>query len=178
MLDFLDDEDNFDLNNSIVDAINIHNNIHNNNIHTSTGYKPIDLFYNTNEEIFNEVSKNIEKAFVNKNKYFTEIKKGDKLLIKKDTIPSGRNIKFKKNKSYIRGTIASCLEDFTGGLLLIRVDENQYLYNEGDEFLTDVKYVSTISEAQWNKIKEENYAVKKPEKNKNSKQMKYRKNKN
>ena len=49
MLDFLDDEDNFDLNNSIVDAINIHNN----NIHTSTGYKPIDLFYNTNEEVFN-----------------------------------------------------------------------------------------------------------------------------
>ena len=40
MLDFLDDEYNFDLNNSIVDAINIHNN----NMHTSTGYKPIDLF--------------------------------------------------------------------------------------------------------------------------------------
>ena len=58
------------------------------------------------------------------------------------------------------------------------MDENQYLYNEGDEFLTDVKYVSTISEAQWNKIKEENYAIKKREKNKNSKQMKYIKNKN
>ena len=60
-------------------------------------------------------------------------------------MPSGRNIKFIKNKLYIRGIIASCLEDFSGGLLLIRINENQYLY-EGDEFLTDVKYVSTISE--------------------------------
>ena len=82
--------------------------------------------------------------------------------------------KIQKNKSYIRGTIASCLENFIGGLLLIRVDENQYLYKEGDEFLTDVKYVSTISEAQWNTIKEENYANKKREKNKKSKEMKYR----
>ena len=59
MLDFLDDKDNFDLNNIIIDAINIHNNI----IHTSNYYKYIELFSNTSEELFNEVSKNIKKNF-------------------------------------------------------------------------------------------------------------------
>ena len=53
MLDFLDDEDNFDLNNSILDPINIHNN----NIYTSTGYKTIELLSNTSDEIFNELIK-------------------------------------------------------------------------------------------------------------------------
>ena len=37
---FLDDEEDFDLNNSRFETINIHNN----NIHSTTGYKPIYLF--------------------------------------------------------------------------------------------------------------------------------------
>ena len=60
ILDFIENEDDFDLNGSLLDAINIHNN----NIHISMGYKPIELFNNTNEEVFDEVNKNIETAFI------------------------------------------------------------------------------------------------------------------
>lgn len=58
------------------------------------------------------------------------------------------------------------MEDFTGGLLLIRLDKYQFLYNEGDELLTDVKYVTAISEVQWKKIYEENNAIRMNEKKK------------
>ena len=66
MIEFIENEDDFEINNIILDAINIHNN----NIHTTTGYKPIELFSNTSEEVFNEVNKNVEKAFKNKKYIF------------------------------------------------------------------------------------------------------------
>ena len=81
ILDFLDDEEDFDLNNSRLEVINIHNN----NMHSTTGYKPIDLFTNTSKDIYNEVNNNIDKVFKNKNKYFNEVNKGNKLLVKKGT---------------------------------------------------------------------------------------------
>ena len=43
-----------------------------------------------------------------------------------------------------------------GGLLLIKIDETTSFYNEGDELLTDVKYVTSIKEDQWNIIIKEN----------------------
>ena len=114
LLDFLDNEDEFELNGSLLDAINIHNN----NIHSTTGYKPIELFSNTSEEVFEEVNKNIEKAFKNKNTYFSEVKKGDKLILKKGAYGNGRIIKLRKTKNAIKGTICTCLQDYSGGLLL------------------------------------------------------------
>ena len=149
---FIENEDDFDINNVILDAINILNN----NTHTTTKYKPIELFSNTSEDVFNEVSNNIDKAFKNKNTYFSEIKKGDKLLLKKGTYPSGRIIKIRKSKQDMKGTIATCLEDYSGGLLLIKIDETSSFYNEGDELLTDVKYVTSITEEQWNIIIKDN----------------------
>ena len=85
-LQFIENKDEFELNNILLDAINIHNN----NIHTKTKYKPIELFSNTNEDVFNEMNKNIKKGFINKNKYVSEVNKGDKLLLKKETYPCGR----------------------------------------------------------------------------------------
>jgi len=152
IMEFIKNEEDFDINNVILDAINIHNN----NTHTTTKYKPIELFSNTSEEVFNEASNNIDKAFKNKNTYFSEIKKGDKLLLKKGTYPSRRIIKIRKSKQDIKGTIATCLEDYSGGLLLIKIDETKSFYNEGDELLTDVKYVTSITEDQWNIIIKEN----------------------
>ena len=95
---------------------------------------------------------NIDKAFKNNNTFFSEIKKGDKLLLKKGTYPSGRIIKIWKSKQDIKGTIPTHLEDYSGGLLLIKIDETQSLYKEGDELFTDVKYVTSITEEQWNII--------------------------
>ena len=48
---------NFDLNNAVLDAIENHNQ----NIHTLTHYRPIDLLKNTDEDIYNEVIANIGK---------------------------------------------------------------------------------------------------------------------
>ena len=48
---------NFDLNNAVLDAIENHNQ----NIHTLTHYRPIDLLKNTDEDIYNEVITNIGK---------------------------------------------------------------------------------------------------------------------
>ena len=154
MLEFIENEGDLDLNNILLDAISIHNN----NIHTTTGYKPINLFYNTNENAFNGINKNIEKAFNNKNTYFSEINKGNKLLVNKAIESSGKMIKIMKNKNYFKDTIATCLQDYSGGLLLllIRIDETQYLHKEGDELFTDIKNVTSITYEQWIKIVNEN----------------------
>ena len=40
--------------------------------------------------------------------------------------------------------MATCLEDYSGGLLYLRIDENYYLYNKGDELLCDIKYISLL----------------------------------
>ena len=40
-MEFIEDEDDFDINNVILNAINIHNN----NTQTTTKYKPIELFW-------------------------------------------------------------------------------------------------------------------------------------
>lgn len=48
---------NFDFKSGVLDAVSTHNN----NIHTTTKYKPCDLFENLNEEIYKEVVENIKK---------------------------------------------------------------------------------------------------------------------
>ena len=113
------------------------------------------------------MNNNIYKAFKNKNKYFNEVNKGNKLLVKKGTYANGGIIKHKKIENEIKGTIATCLENYSGGLLLIRVDEDQYLFKEGDEFLIDIKYVSSITNEQWNIIKNKNMEKLNKEKVKN-----------
>ena len=57
--------------------------IHNNNIHTSTNHRPIDLINNTNEDIFEEVMNNIKKKLDYKNKNYVELNEGDHIMIKK-----------------------------------------------------------------------------------------------
>ena len=55
---------------------------------------------------------------------------------------------------------------------LIRIDEDQYSFNIGEELLTDIKYVTSITEEQWNKIIEENNEKKNKEKGLNNKKSK------
>ena len=80
MLYYSQNPDNFDLNNAILNAIDIHNN----KIHTITKYKPIELINTSSEELINQVIKNIEqidyKKHLDNNK---ELKEGDHILIKK-----------------------------------------------------------------------------------------------
>ena len=57
MIDYSNSTTTFDLKNSLLEAINIHNH----NIHISTGYRPIDIINNTDEEIYLQVMENKKK---------------------------------------------------------------------------------------------------------------------
>ena len=57
MINYSKNPDNFDLNSSLLDAIDIHNN----NIHTTTQYRPVDLLKNTDEQVYLNVFENIKK---------------------------------------------------------------------------------------------------------------------
>ena len=47
LLKYAEYEDDFDLKNTLIDAINTHNH----NIHTTIGFKPIDIINNSDEEM-------------------------------------------------------------------------------------------------------------------------------
>ena len=55
--------ENFNLKASLLEAVEIHNN----NIHTTTLYRPIELFENKDEEIYEKVIENIKKRWKLKN---------------------------------------------------------------------------------------------------------------
>ena len=57
MMDYCNSTTSFDFKDSLLEAVNIHNH----NIHTSTGYRPIDIINNTDEEIYLQVMENIKK---------------------------------------------------------------------------------------------------------------------
>ena len=97
---------NIDLNNAILNVIDIHNN----NIHTVTNYKPCELINNSKEEVFNIVLDNIKKFNNNKKENYVELKEGSHVLIKKDCVKSGKrllNRKYKIRDKNIIGTITN-----------------------------------------------------------------------
>lgn len=57
MIDFSNSTKSFNLKNNLLEVINIHNH----NIHSSTGYRPIDIINNIDEEIYLQVIDNIKK---------------------------------------------------------------------------------------------------------------------
>ena len=80
MLNFIEIEDEFEINNNILEAINIYNN----NIHTTTGQKPIELFTNTSDEGFKKVNKNMKKNLKIKISILVRLIKVIKFLLKKE----------------------------------------------------------------------------------------------
>ena len=103
-------------------------NVHNHNIHSSTGFRPCDIINNTNEDIKKKVLENIENSLnYNRNNY-DDINEGDKILINEFVHHSGKKLvlgKFKpKNKIFkLPGTI---LSNYGGGLLAISFDVDTF----------------------------------------------------
>ena len=62
-----------------------------------------------------------------------------------------------KNKRFNKGTIAICLEDYTGGILLIRIEETQQYYKKDE---ADIKYLKSISKEQWENAIKKNHQKK------------------
>ena len=56
VLEYSEDNPDFNLKYVLIDAVNIHNH----NIHTSTGFRPVDIINNTDDIILKQVLDNIE----------------------------------------------------------------------------------------------------------------------
>ena len=86
ILKYAEDSKDFDLYNILLEAINTHNN----NIHTTTGFKQIDIINNTDDEINNKVLLNIEHSLKYNNNYYDNIITGNHILINKRVNKSGK----------------------------------------------------------------------------------------
>ena len=86
ILKYAEDSKVFDLNNILLEDINTHNH----NIHTTKGFKPIDIINNTGEEIKNKVLLNIEQSLKYNNNYYDNIITGNHILINKRVNKSGK----------------------------------------------------------------------------------------
>lgn len=82
-------EKNFNLKNSLLEAVNIH-------IHSITGYRPIDIINNMDDEIYNSVFENTKKILIMKKKDYDNIAAGNHLLIKSQVHKVGKKIIKKK----------------------------------------------------------------------------------
>ena len=129
--------DNFNLKNSLLEVIYIHNN----NIHTSTNHRPIDLINNTNEDIFEEVMNNIKKKLDYKNKNYVELNEGDHIMIKKNCKISGKRLITQRINLRNENIIGTILNNFSGGIYAIRVDESFNNYEEGLELIVNDKQI-------------------------------------
>lgn len=69
-----------------MDAVNVHNH----NVHTSTGYKPCDIINNTDEDIEKRVLENIKNSIKLSNEDYDNILSGNHILINKNIHKSGK----------------------------------------------------------------------------------------
>ena len=173
LLKFSDFNNNFDLKDVILEAINIHNH----NIHTSTGFKPCDIINNTNEKKKKKVLDNINKSLKKFSNINDNIKEGDKVLINQFVHHSGKKLvisKFKpKSKLFkLPGTI---LSNYGGGLLAISIDVDNYEFNIGEEYLIESKLCTIIDKEKYDKLISEFESIKNNKQEKKNKERKFRK---
>ena len=147
--------------NEIVDDVTFKNvilecvNIHNNNIHTVTGFKPSYLLKNEDEDIYQEVIDNIK----NKYKWLEReedqnyvINIGDHLITKGAPFKLGKTLKSRKTKFKTFKLPLTVVKNFNCGLIKIKVDVNLYGFKIGETYFLDPKDAKIINESDWNNI--------------------------
>ena len=92
IIDYSKHPENFNLKTSLLEAVEIHNN----NIHTTTLYRPVELFENTDEVIYSKVIENIKKRWKIKDFKDNNIKVGEHILIKNKVAKVGKRLVTKK----------------------------------------------------------------------------------
>ena len=129
-------------------------NIHNHNIHSSTGYRPIDIINNTNEDIYLEVMNNIAKKLNYDNREHDNIKIGTHLLIKPQVHKVGNKIISKKlkDKSRLNKIPATVVNNYGGGLLVVSIDISDYEFEANEVLFINYNLCDLISDEQWNVI--------------------------
>ena len=162
IIDYSKHPENFNLKTSLLEAVEIHNN----NIHTTTLYRPVELFENTDEVIYSKVIENIKKRWKIKDFKDNNIKVGEHILIKNNVAKVGKRLvtkKFKLREYKIPGTITN---NYENGLFVIKIDENIGSFFEGEELIADTKHFLLISDEEWNNLMKESKGSKeKHEKN-------------
>ena len=78
----------FDLKNSLLEAVNIHNH----NIHSITGYRPVDIISNIDDDIYKSVIENTKKNLNYEKKEYVFIDIGNHLLINSQIHKVGNKI--------------------------------------------------------------------------------------
>ena len=102
-------------------SVNYGNNVlfdYNNTVHSSTGFKPIEIFYSTSEKLYEEVFNNTLDSFKYINTDSTIFKHFEKVLLSSNFIinKTKSNNKFKKlifnkvkkKKTYIKLCVSIC----------------------------------------------------------------------
>ena len=134
--------ENFNLEASLLEAVEIHNN----NIHTTILYRPIELFENTDEEIYEKVIENIKKRWKIKESNDNELKEGDHILIKNNVTKVWKRlvtIKIKLREYKIPGTI---INNYENGFFAIKIDDSVGPFVEGDELIGEIKQFLLIND--------------------------------
>lgn len=170
ILEYSEDNPDFNLKSVLIDAVNIHNH----NIHISTGFRPIDIINNTDDIILKQVLDNIEKNTKKNSEKYDTISIGDHLLINAQVHKSGKRLILKKykNKLRIKKIPATVINNYSNGLFAVSIDIGNYELAKNEQLIIDYKLCSLISDEQWNILMVENNLN-----NKKTKiNMKFRKN--
>ena len=128
ILEFSDDNPNFNLKSVLIDAVNIHNHT----IHTTTGFRLIDIINNSDENIMKQVLDNIEKFSKKSKEKYDNIIAGDHLLINANVHKSGKRLVLKKykNKFRINKIPATVISNYNNGLFAVSIDFGNYELNK------------------------------------------------
>ena len=123
--------------------------IHNNNIHTVTKYKPLDLINNSDTEIYKNVINNINNKYKIINDSENDLKIGDHVFIKKICIKSGKRIESKKLNIRDNKVLASVTNVYSSGIYSIKLEENIGKFEEGKELIANAKDSLKLSEEEY-----------------------------
>jgi len=133
--------------------------IHNNNIHTVTGFIPSFLINNQDQEIYDIVIDNIKKTnkiLEKDEKDYSLLKEGDHLLTKTGPYKVGKSTKCLKTKVKTNKFPLTIIKNFTCGIIKVKVDVDLYMFKKDETYYLDPKYTTIITESEWKKVIDEN----------------------
>ena len=143
-----------DFKNILLDCVEIHNN----NIHTVTGFKPSFLINNQDQEIYDIVIDNTKKTYKileKEEKDYLLFKEGDHLLTKTGPYKVEKSIKCRKTKVKTNKLSLTIIRNFTCGIIKVKVDVDLYLFKKDETYYLDPKYATIITESEWKKVIDE-----------------------
>ena len=143
--------DDVSFDNVLLDSVNIHNN----NIHTVSGYSPCFLLRNEDEEIYEIVLENIKKLYKiseKQNEDFYILKVGDHLITKKGHYKKGKMLKCRKTKNKTEKLPLTVLNNYFCGIINVRVDANLYQFKKDETLLIEPMNCKSINENEWKEI--------------------------